>query len=319
MKPSGRLLRFLRSTLLLSLAGLIAVGCDKELPVSPSVSAVLVSDDRPPRLLSAFFGLDNELPFVANRLWVGAAGQDGMPVVMSHTLDAETLQPEDFQVIMHSGASATPLCVTLRPAQDVGENRTVLLIGEFGDADDDPPATVVVAGDLLSDIRADEPLNFRGTEISVIPLDSGPTLIWAEIVPREIWSRSGTGTVCPSETEQVIRVVWTGGVKLPTGQEPGDRERDLYRVTLTHADGSNEEISPAALAELGDNDNNHHLCLNTNAPAAQVFFPGGHLVDPNKDLNPDTQIEVIDAASDHSRIDDGEVDEADFSGPPSRI
>jgi len=241
-----------------------------------------------------------------------------MPVVMSHTLDAETLQAEDFQVITQSGASYTPLCVTLRPAQDLGENRTVLLIGEFGNADDDPPATVVVVGDLMSEISSNKPLNFRGAETSVIPLDAGPTLIWAEIAPREIWSQSGAGTVCPAETEQVVRVAWTGGVKLPTGEEPGDRERDLYRVTVSHADGSKEEIAPAALADLGDNDNNHHLCLDSKVPATQVFFPGGHLVDPNKDLNTDSQIDVTDATADNILVSDSGVAETAETGDGGR-
>ena len=82
------------------------------------------------RLLSAFFGLDNDLPFAANRLCWGASGEDGMPVVFSQTLDADTLQPEDFEVTSKSGEAHTPKCVTLRPAQDAGELRTVLLIGE---------------------------------------------------------------------------------------------------------------------------------------------------------------------------------------------
>ncbi|MGA1496125.1 MAG: hypothetical protein ACO37D_12095, partial [Rhodothermales bacterium] len=47
---------------------------------------------------SAFFGLDNALPFGANRICLGASGKDGMPVVLSHTIDPETLQPEDFRV-----------------------------------------------------------------------------------------------------------------------------------------------------------------------------------------------------------------------------
>ncbi|MFL2548459.1 MAG: hypothetical protein ACJ0RH_04685, partial [Gammaproteobacteria bacterium] len=37
------------------------------------------------RPLSAFFGLDNKLPFIANVLCFGASGEDGMPVVLSHT------------------------------------------------------------------------------------------------------------------------------------------------------------------------------------------------------------------------------------------
>ena len=65
-----------------------------------------------PRLLSAFFGLDNSLPFGANRLCLGAWEKDGMPVVLSHTIDPETLQSEDFRVFARSGAESTPLCGT---------------------------------------------------------------------------------------------------------------------------------------------------------------------------------------------------------------
>ena len=126
--------------------------------------------------------MDNALPFRANRVCLGAWGKDGMPVIMSHTLNVETLQKEDFKVIRESGVSTYPNCVTLRPAQDDGENRTVLLIGDFGDADEDPPFKVKIVGDLISDILTDKPLNFRGTEIKVISLHAGPTLIFAEII-----------------------------------------------------------------------------------------------------------------------------------------
>lgn len=248
--------------------------------------------DLSPRLLSAFFGLDNGLPFIANRLCLGASGEDGMPVVLSHTVDPATLHPEDFRVVRQSGYSSTPMCVTLRPAFDPGETRTVLLIGEFGDAADDPPVHVQVVDDLMSDGANGEAANFRGAQTDVIALDAGPSLVWAEVVSREIWSRSGRGTSCSSDTQQVVRVTWTGGVKLPDGEEPGDAERGLYRVTLQHTDGSSSEVSPTSLAELGDNDNNHFLCLDTMIPATAVTFPAGHLVDPNGDLNPDSDVTV---------------------------
>lgn len=241
----------------------------------------------PPRLLSAFFGLDNSLPFGANRLCLGAFGKDGMPVVFSHTIDPATLQSEDFQIVTQSGTVSAPLCVTLRPATDPGEGRTVLLIGEFGDAPDDPPVSVRVVGDLLSD---GVPVSFRGLHTDVIPLDAGPSLVHAEIVPESEWTRKTRGTACPADIQQVVRVTWTGGVRLPNGNEPGDLERGLYRVTVKHEDGSSDEISPAALAELEDGDNNHFLCLDTSDRAVSVSFPAGHLVDPNKDLNPDTHI-----------------------------
>ena len=100
------------------------------------------------RLLSAFFGLDNNLPFRSNRLCLGASGQDGMPVVFSHTLNTETVNESDFEVETRSGEVYSPICVTLRPADDEGENRTVFLIGEFGNAETDPPIRVSIVGDL---------------------------------------------------------------------------------------------------------------------------------------------------------------------------
>jgi len=83
-------------------------------------------DEMAPGLLSAFFGLDNGLPSVANRLCLGACGDNGMPVVLSHTVDSDTLQPEDVQVTSLTGAISTPDCVTLTPAEDSGELRRVL-------------------------------------------------------------------------------------------------------------------------------------------------------------------------------------------------
>lgn len=254
--------------------------------------AKLDANDQPARLLSAFFGLDNGLPRGANNLCAGAAGQDGMPIVLSHTIDAKSLQPEDFRVFTRSGSERTPHCLTLRPANDAGELRTILLIGEFGDADNDPPVKVIVVNDLLSDGSTGATVNFSGVETDVIPLASGPTLVLAEIVSKNEWSKPGRGSACPPNTLQVIRATWAGGVRLPNRASLGDAERVLYRVTVQRPDGTREEIAPAALAELGDNDNNHFLCLDTTDPAVSVSFPAGHLVDPNQDLNPDTRIAV---------------------------
>jgi hypothetical protein len=245
------------------------------------------------RLLSAFFGLDDDLPLFARLLLcLGAAGKDGMPVVLSHTIDAQTLAAEDFRVFTRSGAERTPLCVTLRPAMDEGEGRTVLLIGEFGDADEDPPVKVEVVGELLSDGATGGPVSFRGKAVDVTPLEAGPSLVLAEVMPAEQRATSGRGSACPADTPQVIRVTWAGGVAPPSGDDAGDIERALYRVTVERAGGDRDEITPAALADLGDNDNNHHLCLDTRDPAISVYFPAGHLVDPNQDLNPATKIRI---------------------------
>ena len=282
MKSSGR--APWRAAVVLATASLAAAPCRSQEP-RPAATT-------PAHLLSAFYGLDNSLGAGINRICPGASGQDGMPVVLSHTIDPETLQREDFRVFTRSGAERTPFCVTLAPARDPGELRTVLLIGEFGDAANDPPVKVLIVDDLLSDGRTGRPVSFRGTETRVIPLEAGPTLVLAEVVPKDEWSVSGRGSACPAGARQVVRVTWAGGVRLPNGDDPGDAERALYRVTVERPDGTRDETAPAALAELGDSDNNHLLCLGTADPAVSVAFPASHLVDPNRDLNPDTQVAV---------------------------
>ena len=274
-----------KATLYVVAAGFAAI-CLAPAPVAHA------ANDRDARPLSAFFGLDNSLPFGANRICLGASGKDGMPVVLSHTVDAETLQPEDFQIVTRAGTERTPICATLRPASDTGELRTVLLIGEFGDAANDPPVKVLVVDDLFSDGVTGGSVNFRGTQAHVTPLDAGPSLVLAEVVPEGGRSTGDRGSACPESTQQVVRATWAGGVRRPDGDEAGDAERALYRVTVERPDGSRHEIVPAALADLGDRDYNHLLGLETSAPAVLVRFPAGHLVDPNQDLNPDTRVAV---------------------------
>jgi len=58
------------------------------------------------------------------------------------------------------------------------------------------------------------------------------------------------------------------------------------------ADGTTRDVIPIALGDLGDGDNNHKLCLDTDERVLSVSFPAGILVDPNHDLNPETTIQV---------------------------
>jgi hypothetical protein len=246
-------------------------------------------------LLSAFFGLDNGLFQIANLICNDAAGKDGMPVIFSTEVDHTTMQAGDFKVTTAAGKTGTMHCVSLLPATDAGELRTALLIGEFGNADGDPPARVEIIGNLHS---IDGTLNFKGASLAVTPLAPGPSLVLAQRVSSaEVDKGLGLprtkGSACPAQgVEQQIRVVWAGGVTLPNGDEPGDAERRLYKVTVRAADGTTRDIFPAALANLGDGDNNHVLCLDSADSAVSVTFPAGILKDPNGDLNPQTSIRL---------------------------
>ncbi|NOD36665.1 MULTISPECIES: hypothetical protein [unclassified Ruegeria] len=109
-----------------------------------------------------------------------------MPVIFSTEIDLETMQAGDFRVVTKSGQTGTMHCVSVLPAIDPGELRTVLLIGDFGNASEDPPVEVDVIGHLHS---IDGRLDYRGATVAVTPLEDGPSLIFAEVV--EDWTLVG--------------------------------------------------------------------------------------------------------------------------------
>lgn len=248
-------------------------------------------------LISAFYGLDDALPKAADQgIWPGAGGTDGMPVIFSHEIDYETMQLGDFRVTTASGKVGEILAVTLAPADDKGELRTALLAGSYGSIDDQP-VKVEIVGNLLS---IDGTLNFNGASVDVTPLEEGPTMVWAEIVPEDEWDLGkesslmpwGGGSGCTEGTKQVVRVTWNGGVTKPGGDEVDDVERDQYKVNVLLEDGSKIEATPFAFGDLGDGDNNHELCLDVAGTPQSVFFSAGYLTDPREDLNPDTTVAI---------------------------
>ena len=256
------------------------------------------ADGRDAGLISAFFGLDNALPERATDQVAcdGAGGKDGMPVIFSHEVDIKTLEPGDFRVTTTSGAIGNVVCLTLAPADDPGELRTALLAGDYGSVEDQP-VTVDIIGNVLS---LDGAVNFNGASINVTPLEAGPTIVWVEIVAETHWDLGaeatslawGGGSKCPAETQQVVRATWDGGVTKPGGEPADEQERVLYKVTVLNDAGTRTDVTPIALADLNDGDNNHLLCLDTTDPAVAVSFPAGHLTDPREDLNPATSMTV---------------------------
>lgn len=245
-------------------------------------------------LLSAFHGLD-ALPRLSNVICRGSEGKTGMPVVFATEIDIATMQAGDFRVTTRSGAIGTMHCASVLPATDPGELRTVLLIGQLGPAHSDPPVRVDIVGHLHS---FDGKLDYQGARVPVIPLEDGPSITLAEVV--EDWTRVGTlgprrvrGSLCPTDgIVQAVRVTWEGGITLEGGTDPGEEERDFYTITVEAPDGTRRDVKPAALANLGDGDNNHMLCMDTTDRPIYVSFPAGILTDPNDDLNPSTRVDV---------------------------
>ncbi|MEO0743582.1 MAG: hypothetical protein AAF089_18525 [Bacteroidota bacterium] len=246
-------------------------GCGASAPIIPPATAL---DQEPPRLLNAFFGLDDALPRGTRILCRAAPGSDGMPVTFSRRV--LSVDADDFAVVTESGARKTPGCATVRPADAASESHTVLLIGDLGTVED-PPVRVEVVGDLPLEAGGQG----RGLTVEVTPLEAGPTLVLA------IAYAAGTiASDCPASTQQIVQVTWAGGVERSDEAEE-DAHRTMYRVRT--ADG---EVTPAALGDLDDNDNYEHLCLDTVAGVREVSAQAGVLVDPRGDLNPATAVEV---------------------------
>lgn len=53
-----------------------------------------------------------------------------------------------------------------------------------------------------------------------------------------------------------------------------------------------ETVTPFALGDLNDQDNYVHLCLDTDVEATRVSAAAGVLVDPRRDVNPETSVTV---------------------------
>ena len=233
-------------------------------------------------IVSAFFGLDNVLPslFLCNQL----GGQlDGMPVNFKFPLDVSSLSETDFEVLDRLGNIRTPMCVSLGPANENGENRTVLLLGEFGTPITNPPVEVRVVGDLFTtdtfsgESACSEIINLKGiTTSNVIPLADGPSLFFAQRIDENL-------NECNSGS-QTIQVAWNGGV---TPYISGDTEYDLFEYYVGYSDSSGVLIphTPISIADIYDNDNFHQLCFSTSDEIVKISMIANTVKDPNHDPN----------------------------------
>lgn len=248
------------------------------------------------QIIAANYGSAN-LPAPLGALVCPAApGRDGIPVHFETEVNGP-VYPEDFIVRGQSGDVRPVLCATFDPSDDVGDRRSILLVGEFGDADDQP-ASVEVVGDIWS---TDFSLSYQGAYADMIPLEAPPSLILAEVVPEEEWDLDnpgtplpwGGGTGCPSEgTEHVLRVAWSGGVLAVGRAEVSPQEWKRYTVAIRTEDRRIKFVEPFAVGDLNDQDNNHELCLDLTGKPLAVRYPAGLLIDPNNDVNEATRIRV---------------------------
>lgn len=277
--------------ILLTLVVLL-VGCGQ-------VPDYILSDTIPPldktrkaKMLSAFFGLDDGLTQRARLIWRKAPGKDGMPIVFSHEIDPATLDATDFQVKTQKGEIRGVEFVSYKPAVEEYELRTLLLIGKYGEYPDNEPVEVEIVGEL----KTRDGQEMKGQKIAVTPLLEGPFISYAEyfkIDDEYPYVEKGNGCDCPkAETAVVVRAVWSGGVRSKEGKELGDAELKHFHVKLL-VNNDTIVVNPFQLADLGDNENNIDLCIKQAGIPISVRADEKIAIDPNNDLNPDTEREII--------------------------
>ncbi len=222
---------------------------------------------------SAFFGLDNS---------IGPLRRDGLVVSFDQPIDSNSLDHRDFVITDADGVQHIPSRATLMPANEATEGHSVLLLGEFGDAGVSDPVTVDIVGDLVSQGASS---NLRGQSIDVTPLDAGPSLFHAQLLPLAAseFNQENTG--------QVLQVAWTGGITPATEGLEEDRLNQYYTV-YTEVDGELVAQVPLAIGDINDNDNYHQLYVDTQDRIVGVAIGPGVVVDPNGDLNAATSLDV---------------------------
>ena len=223
-------------------------------------------------ILSAGWGLDDALPVFPG--CSESLGQDGMPMVLDSEVDNLTLDAEDFEIELTSGARRTPICATLLPAQEENEDRTVLLIGDLG-SQSDPPRLARIVGD----IRGENSMPLGGA-VAVPAYDLGPSLVLAEVAALD-------QTQCPANSASALRLIFSSGVLSTDGDD--FQSTELGRFTIHTLSGV---FSPIGFSDLNDLDNNIELCLPTDAIASQVTVQENTAIDPNDDANLVTSVPI---------------------------
>lgn len=284
---------FIRITARLSwLLSIVIFSSCSQREVSLSETIPEITQSREAKILTAFFGLDNELPQLARAIYWKAPGKDGMPIVFSLEVDPETLDADDFEITTSNNEKYKVEAVSLLPAEEEFELRTVLLIGEYGNHPKNPPISIQIVGDLMSRTG----LNFKGQRATVIPLEAGPILSFAEyftFTEGYPYVESGAGCDCPKETtKMVVKAVWSGGVRAVNGDELGRNELSNFRITLIQGLDT-ITVMPYQLADLSDNDNNVDLCLKEQGIPIKLTVKENTAIDPRGDLNPETEVLVV--------------------------
>jgi len=168
-------------------------------------------------------------------------------LVFSVEVDAAALDPRAFVVSLANAGPVRPRRALLSPASEDDENRSVMLVGEFGDTiADRQPTHIAVTGPLF----AEDGTRLTGLGATVVPFGVPPRIVAATMLS------AGPGR-CEGSA-QLLRTYWSDELR---GVEPEDRERiRMEAEDGTSAPPSSFDDHEADHSETGQ-DNVLDLCM----------------------------------------------------------
>lgn len=245
-----------------------------------------------PKILGAHFEMDEESvgwfsDWLLPRHWAfrfactEGGRVDTLRVVLSHEVDESTLERngKQFLVRTRSGRRLEPSCARVPEGVGEDEDRTLLLYGELGNAND-PPYSVIVARELLSEPDENGVVHdFAGLRaLQPGEATDGPKLVFAERVSEEeleLSKRPGEEHCPRLETRQAIRLTWSGAVVPSNFDLDAEAYLSRFHVVLQKSGDSTEIVSPFYIGDHEDNDNNSELCLDRDEEVLRVEVDAG--------------------------------------------
>lgn len=191
-------------------------------------------------------------------------GMDGVLVVFDVELDAASLDPRVFFVSRSNAGPVRPRRALLAPANEDDENRSVLLVGDFGaTTEDEGPTHVAVSGPLFSE---------DGTRLSGLGASVEPFGAAARVVAHLTMDSK------PGRCESAGRLVRTYWSDVLRGVEPDDLERIEIEIAGAIVRPVAFDDHATEHGESGE-DNVLDLCLPPGEPISRVRLEPGAFQD----------------------------------------
>lgn len=248
-------------------------------PGAPAQEPTLLQQAEPPAappvILSAHFARadDPELD-----------GKDGVLVVFDTELDAASLHARAFLVSRATQGPTRAEQAILAPASEDDENRSVLLVGELGEATaGGEPTHVAIAGPVF----AEDGRPLQGLGATILPFAAASTVVATQLLSPAPGRCEGSA--------QVLRTYWTDELR-------GVEAEDLSRVRVRLHGGAVHEPSrfddhSSEHAEAGQ-DNVLDLCVDDPAPIHGLTVEPGAFRDPAGHPSGAVELRVADVSAD---------------------